>query len=1557
MPATPQPRSATTKATSLVKSGPKNLSNPRSTGNAGGTYESRVQAVYLLAHLSGGFTALLPNAVVVGLQFQGRILGYNTDDLVCTLQDRAGLPHKALLQVKQTLKATTSNTAFREAISGAWYDFRNPELFDPRADRIVVVYDGDGDSNVRGASTIAEFARTSATGAVFIQKSTAAVFSSPVNRDALSAISGFVADIVGGPVEPEVLRLFCRCLWFVSHQLTSDTTTEFANIMTRIQGVFGARSPTAPHAVWAELVTTCQRLNPFAATVDFANLDEQVDVLTAQTFARHRNSGAAQLGLREPTAPVPAMLELSESRGAERTALPRASSTRGVGPDVALPTGRPDAANKVISGQLDAINEKLKTQRYEAALEDLASLGKDLAPFDGHQRARWYLQRGVAHWHLSNIDAAAEDFLEAAKLSDDDDKMVSAHVRGLLLKKDIAAALTVGEAARARFPDSENVWVAWANAKLLAGGTIEQADAPFAHREGAGVYQMLAWARKLAGDFPDALALSRKSIDAADANFFTRNDALAIAVEAATTNGVNSTYRLVTPQVREALEVTTAAFEPRAERLWPVQASQTVEAVATHLGYAFLLLGQPERALALAQEARARGVTSAALNRVELDSLNEAKQIDQFKLRGRALVNELEEAGLVSLAQAAAHAEDIALVDLAIEAMAKLTPSRPDTMATLQSIRWMGMYFSPMRVQAVREVRALVMDDSTPFTTLLSSARMLFAEKDVEAVEPILELARKGAAREGVPEATLLLAELLHQTKHFAEAAKTYASVLPAGQHSELHTRWLHSLIRASDRRGAKRLLETFPVGWADDDDARGLATELAQSAGDWDLMRTLSQAQMRVAPTHASSVLLAFMVAEHSEPLAALVEMLDGLPADLEGTVQQVSQVAVLEMKFGHAVSGMNRIYKLRRMNSENIEAASAFMLAYCVVPDNLPDMEETLPEIAAGTSCLLRQTDGQEMWLSLDPAAVGELPETTEFKNARSTYVAPFLGKKVGDTVQLPKTFGFVRDLSVVQISSVHRRMIALAQQAINVSLVPVPNATSISIPSNESGTDFSEMVAQLRRNGDHARRAFELYASSPLTLGALGRLLHRSPVVLGAGWPSEGTPLITCQGVAPEIESGMALLRDERSVFIVDAVTLSELSMLGRLDVLKALPKVLVCVRTRDEITAQFEEARETRSTLTAFESEGKLGVVEVTPQDRTRQIAFLQAILDAIDGLTELVPAYGPEVVPPLLLAMKGTVSDEEYSMLLVASDRGAHLLTTDGRLRDWAAQLEIKGAWTQLALMRAVETGVVIQDDYSRAVAKLFVLNRSFVMLTGHDLVVMCHQSTAWLRAGIVRFKTYLASDGIDFNSAANATVEFLRAIVQCSTSNGAFGELLKHVAEGLARNKIAPANLASQLARVLGEMLIPRDGVYVYQLADVGRQVEARRAATYLATPIATGLARARFPVQPYRVQIEVLVVGRTPWLQKCDGPELDEPADNKLLGPDGGGSGPARRKNKANKKRKGAPNPAAQGQTIVHQVWVTTPLAAYELGLDAKPETPIRVTLENFTAPPLAPG
>ena len=86
------------------------LSNSFSTGNGGGNFERYVQTVFLLTLLIDGFSPILERPITQ-LDFQGKHLGYDTDDLIITASGKSA--PKILCQIKHDITITNSSRLFK----------------------------------------------------------------------------------------------------------------------------------------------------------------------------------------------------------------------------------------------------------------------------------------------------------------------------------------------------------------------------------------------------------------------------------------------------------------------------------------------------------------------------------------------------------------------------------------------------------------------------------------------------------------------------------------------------------------------------------------------------------------------------------------------------------------------------------------------------------------------------------------------------------------------------------------------------------------------------------------------------------------------------------------------------------------------------------------------------------------------------------------------------------------------------------------------------------------------------------------------------------------------------------------------------------------------------------------------------------------------------------------------------------------------------------------------------------------------------------------------------
>ncbi|WP_295760588.1 hypothetical protein [Undibacterium sp.] len=1466
--ATAKKASPTSKISAPAK---KQLSNPISTGGAGASYESRVQAVYLLSMYAGLPTAVSPEATIICLQFQAKIHGYETDDLVCTFKDQMGLPYKALLQVKRTAKAIISNVAFSEAITAAWFDFKNPILFSTGVDRLVLVYDGLGNSDLQGAVSIASYARKSLSGLEFFNKSTTEKFSSEKSRGAFNAILEILTSITYGPVHLEEFHQFAKNLWFVSHTLSSDDTPEYANLLGIIELVLGRAIANNAQGIWSELVNTCQKLNADAGSVSFANLDEQISRRIAAGFKLHREGNASSLSLGGLT---PAIIQSSSivdvlDHGASVThihALP--SSVTATPTEVALSSARPDSLNRVISGQLNAIGEKLKQCHFGDAQLAITAIGKDLGPFDSHQKARWYQQRGICAWHLGSAEDAAADFIKAAELSIDDDKMAAARVRGLMLLKQTEASIVAGETAIERFPESLHVWLSLANAKMLRGDSMELTDAPASIRGEADVLQMLAWSYHFRGQNNVAVEFSLQALQAPAAGFLTRHSALTMVVEAVMNDSVLSQYQLIPDTMRQSLLKVTNALTPRVDKLWEVQAPESVTNAAAYLGYAYLLLGDANTALTIVQEAVVHGNSSPGLRRVELDALGKLGRIHELLERGHIHVTELAADGLVFLAQQAGRLGDYQLLDKCIVAALKIEAIESSVTDTLRAIRWISNLRTPRRTEIISEVKAEKLEASKSFSLLSAGARVFLSSGDMVAAECVISQMVQIVEHSKSKEETLILAELLFEAKKFEQAIGAYEEVLPKNQHSELHNRLLCCYIKTSSSQKAKQLLESFPTVWVEDDDTRSLAIELGQNVGDWKMLTSLADTQFKKVPSQVSSWLFKFMVDIRRKSVYELQQFINDAPLELNGSLQQTTQFAGLELKYGLESKGMQRMYRLRRLDIENVESASALVVSFLAVTERLPHMETDLDTVVPGTSVKLRDQQGGCHTLTIDPAELDGLPPTAEFKSANSVDAKYFIGGAVGSTVNIDGAFGSTRTYTIEAISSGYHRVLQLAFKAIDDSIIPVSNLRSMSIPTSSAGeTDFSQMEAELRRYSAHGKQVFTQYETMPLTLGCLCRLLGKNPIDIVRNWPTNGTALISCDGTRAERINANELLEDTSAAFVIDSATLTELVWLDSTAVFEQFPNLYVSAITRDIVRGKLEQEKGCRSAGQAFDNDGTLGFIEYTEENHTREIEQLEAISATLDKYCKVLPAYGPETPNEILVGLKDLISHEEYSSLMLAAEMEAVLVTIDSHLRQWATAAQIRSVWPQILLMHSAVAGNISAKHYSLTTVKLFLANRSFTSLSSNELLTMCYQGDNWLQFGFCKYVRHLSHPNTDFMAAFQICLEFISNVTNSLTQVGAIGEFLKHIVAGLLRHKDCPTDAVSEIDNFLESLIKQHSVVDYYPRAAIAERYHCQQQLTFLKASVREGQTWAKDAEQERKIRVKVLMCGRVPWL------------------------------------------------------------------------------------------
>ena len=1379
--------------------GRKKVAPAASTGGKGNSFESRVQAHRLLAMCTADSDCpgLPPGYRIVGLQFQTRVHGTNTDDLTCLLENGYGKTKRVMLQMKRTMRASSRDDAFKEAVGLAWLDFKSDE-FRLDEDSFNIIYEVDSKRAMRAIADIADDAGKSLSAESWLRKATAEGFSNPARRDALQAIRDVLKEYSENEVSDEELHRFMQHMSFFSQDLDSDNTAEAKSHQRAIsQATRGrGRAPLPSDVVWTKLISVCVDLNGCSGEVSLQtlarhigeDLDDRFKTWVYADSAWNQGYASESVGLLEAPA-VPAPLS-----GAPAPTVPSAEDF--------LPRARPNSVNTYLTRRLDRVSDEIKATKFADALRLLTEIRADLGgeELDSHQEARWYLMHGSCMWSLNDdVQTAADDFLKAAGLFEDDDKLAAAGVRALLLKGQVAEGVKAAHKAQARFPDSLAVWISATNARIVNGDRVTEADIPDALKTKAPAYQLAAAGLRHVGDIEAALRVAIMALDKEDVSFFAREAVLRYALELATASSLHAAYRTGEREKMSLLSRAVEEFEPRKEKLWSVQMPKVVEAAATHLSYALLLLGRPAEALVVVDEAVASGIKADLFARQRIEALRDLGREAEALNYGDAKLRTMPLDALVSFAQTATNVDDDIRVNAAINVgMERLAEDKEGRLAeTLRAFKWeyllrqgkSGELLSTLQVENV-----LPTDD---IHAIVYGARACLAERDLEGAEKYIGRALALVEKNQEPQDQYWVAQLLLQAKRYAEAAALYEKIVPSGGMSQLHVKLLTCYIRIGHRAKARSLIETFPSDWRLDRTVRHLAMELGQQTGDWKLLETLVQPQLADEGNRTSSQLFALMVAARRAP-DSIDAVVSGFPVVLEGPIRELAQVASAEFQYGQPSKGLARLYRMRRSNLGSTDAAAAYYMTLVLAPATLSELQDEPEMVTDGTAVYVAFKDGTSKWLTIDPTIFHDLPSSEEFVKSDSVEAKMLIGRRRGESFGTTDSVGNVHEFEIVRILTAYQRLGMTANEALHSPVAPSKYVAPMDLGDIRGGElNTAPLLQHVKQRAEQSKTTFEHYESSPLTLGLLARALGTSVIDLVRSWPGDGPMLDVGGGQVEERQVGLQALTSGRPL-LLDLSALTELAMVEHLALLGEDTRPLVTSASRDIILERMTELRFFSPAGVAVEREGQLGIVEFTPESCSRDVAFFQKLLDAIEQYCEVVPAYGPAEPPKNIRQLADTLPDEEHSVLLTALEYNAVLLTLDNRFRLLAGAYGIPAAWPQIFLHAKVSTRLP-QRDYSLAVLKMFCSHRNFISLNAEDLMVLVDQGTMWLDIGVNQLRRLFSQADSDFDSAWVVVLEFLGGLYKRGACQlGAVMELYSYLLEGLLRHPHCPKRFAEE---------------------------------------------------------------------------------------------------------------------------------------------------------------
>lgn len=252
----------------------KKLSNPFSTGGGGHLFEAHVQASYVALMLTGGCAPCLPCWSISEIKLQGKIDGYDTDDLIVFVRNPDTQETRKLLgQVKHSIQITHGSAVFGQVIQAAWNDFNNPSLFTRGKDAIALITGPLSAKDTHIVNWLLDHAKHTNGSDEFFRHVEKTNFSPSGSDEKLDAFRHHLKLANHNTdVSKDDLYQFLRDFRLLGYDLGKEEGVVLSLLHSHISQ-FDSESPKA---IWSWIVDTVQAWNQHAGTITLSGLPEEL---------------------------------------------------------------------------------------------------------------------------------------------------------------------------------------------------------------------------------------------------------------------------------------------------------------------------------------------------------------------------------------------------------------------------------------------------------------------------------------------------------------------------------------------------------------------------------------------------------------------------------------------------------------------------------------------------------------------------------------------------------------------------------------------------------------------------------------------------------------------------------------------------------------------------------------------------------------------------------------------------------------------------------------------------------------------------------------------------------------------------------------------------------------------------------------------------------------------------------------------------------------------------------------------------------------------------------
>jgi tetratricopeptide (TPR) repeat protein len=410
--------------------------------------------------------------------------------------------------------------------------------------------------------------------------------------------------------------------------------------------------------------------------------------------------------------------------------------------------------------------------------------------------------------------------------------------------------------------------------------------------------------------------------------------------------------------------------------------------------------------------------------------------------------------------------------------------------------------------------------------------------------------------------------------------------------------------------------------------------------------------------------------------------------------------------------------------------------------------EAEPTSPVVAPGTAVRLAEPGGSEhRWFVLEDSTVTGGALEDELTSSHDLW-ARLMGRRVGEQVDLGSGPGLARRVRVVEVLPKVTYRFRDAMNRWQYRFAAHQELWMVRVCDDATGAfDSSPLLEMARAQHERVKHVEAVYREQRVPIAMLGEAVRAD--VIGATLHAATTPRLPvrcCLGSVQEREAAFRAL-DAAGELVLDGTAFATLYLLDLVGVLRATGKrVLVPHALMALLRAFVDDARATERASAQFVATGDGPVFHVFTEDgkkafRERAAAFVAGV-ECIATITSSMELAAMNVE---LRGRLGEALDETTLDALAVSTAPGRVLWTDDHVVGQIGRSELGtiSVWTQAMLLWLLHRGLLGEEDYTGASAKLVAFGYTFTSLSP---AVLAHAgrlarwaADAWpLREGIAQ---------------------------------------------------------------------------------------------------------------------------------------------------------------------------------------------------------------------------